>query len=417
MAATTTGSKLETRLVLLIGMVFIVAFGVVLSEVAQNDSERGKTVAVNIPAPAAKVVPPGPDCPVMDDPSPPIARVNNTTAREPAVAPLPAVAPPAPSETVAVRLIPPSSDDLRIAMPAPADARVAVADPRVADARRDLAAGAASRPASPDVPVTLVAAAAPGVKYVVQPKDSFIKIAKKFYGENKAMEYKKIQEANKALLGNKNILTAGMELVIPDLPGSPARAVAGSAVAAGTPSRTAPAAPAAPVAAPTAGSPAGTVAVAMGPSTPARATPATMPSGGSAVARVPVMTVDEMRRAFGADTGPSAPPAGGAVIASAGRTAVATGTPAGRSVGSAGSTPAGTPVSTASMGAGASAGAAATPRAKTYVVKPGDSLAKIARLYLRDDSAAAVQKLYQANKDKMSSPNSLVVGRAITIPS
>jgi nucleoid-associated protein YgaU len=53
---------------------------------------------------------------------------------------------------------------------------------------------------------------------------------------------------------------------------------------------------------------------------------------------------------------------------------------------------------------------------KTYVVRPGDSLAKIARLTMRDDSPAAIQKIMSANKDRISNPRTLQVGLKLEIP-
>jgi len=54
---------------------------------------------------------------------------------------------------------------------------------------------------------------------------------------------------------------------------------------------------------------------------------------------------------------------------------------------------------------------------RVYVVRRGDSLSKIARTMLKDDSPAAVQKIYNANKDKLKSPDHLPVGVELRIPS
>jgi nucleoid-associated protein YgaU len=60
----------------------------------------------------------------------------------------------------------------------------------------------------------------------------------------------------------------------------------------------------------------------------------------------------------------------------------------------------------------------ATPEVagRTYVVRPGDSLAKIARLTMRDDSPAAIQKIMSVNKDRISNPRTLQVGLKLEIP-
>jgi nucleoid-associated protein YgaU len=51
-----------------------------------------------------------------------------------------------------------------------------------------------------------------------------------------------------------------------------------------------------------------------------------------------------------------------------------------------------------------------------YVIRKGDSLAKIAREKLHDDSLSAVRKLYAANKDKLRDPDDLPVGMKLVIP-
>jgi nucleoid-associated protein YgaU len=53
---------------------------------------------------------------------------------------------------------------------------------------------------------------------------------------------------------------------------------------------------------------------------------------------------------------------------------------------------------------------------KYYTTRPGDSLAKIAEEVMGDDSRAAVQKLYTANKSKIRDPNKLTVGMKLEIP-
>jgi nucleoid-associated protein YgaU len=54
---------------------------------------------------------------------------------------------------------------------------------------------------------------------------------------------------------------------------------------------------------------------------------------------------------------------------------------------------------------------------RTHVVQPGDNLAKIARQYFNSNSKSAVERIFNANRDKLSSPDFLPVGRELTIPS
>lgn len=64
--------------------------------------------------------------------------------------------------------------------------------------------------------------------------------------------------------------------------------------------------------------------------------------------------------------------------------------------------------------------AAPTPRKagakRVYVVRAGDNLTRIARREMNDGSDRAVQRLYQANRDKLSSPDMLAVGVELKIP-
>ena len=67
-------------------------------------------------------------------------------------------------------------------------------------------------------------------------------------------------------------------------------------------------------------------------------------------------------------------------------------------------------------GGGASAGggtATATAR-KTYTVKAGDTLSKIAKQQLGD--ANAYMKIFEANRDQISDPDLIKPGQILTIP-
>ncbi len=55
-------------------------------------------------------------------------------------------------------------------------------------------------------------------------------------------------------------------------------------------------------------------------------------------------------------------------------------------------------------------------RVRYYVVQRGDNLTKIARKTLNDTSRAAVMKIYNANRDKLTSPDNVPVGVKLVIP-
>ena len=63
----------------------------------------------------------------------------------------------------------------------------------------------------------------------------------------------------------------------------------------------------------------------------------------------------------------------------------------------------------------AKAGAeAAVPSMKTYTVKAGDTLSKIARDYLGD--ANEYMRIFNANKDQLSDPDKIKPGQVLKIP-
>lgn len=53
---------------------------------------------------------------------------------------------------------------------------------------------------------------------------------------------------------------------------------------------------------------------------------------------------------------------------------------------------------------------------RVYLVRHGDNLTKIARSLLNDDSPAAVRRIFDANRDKLDSPDCLPVGVRLQIP-
>ena len=69
----------------------------------------------------------------------------------------------------------------------------------------------------------------------------------------------------------------------------------------------------------------------------------------------------------------------------------------------------------AAGGAGASSGASTTATAtKTYTVKAGDTLSKIAKEYLGDSNA--YMKIFEANRDQLKNPDLIKPGQVLKIP-
>lgn len=64
-------------------------------------------------------------------------------------------------------------------------------------------------------------------------------------------------------------------------------------------------------------------------------------------------------------------------------------------------------------GGGASA-APASQAAKTYTVKSGDTLSKIAKEHLGD--ANAYMKIFEANRDQLSNPDQIKPGQVLKLP-
>jgi LysM repeat protein len=59
-------------------------------------------------------------------------------------------------------------------------------------------------------------------------------------------------------------------------------------------------------------------------------------------------------------------------------------------------------------------GAPASNAGRTYTVKPGDTLSKIARSTLGD--AQAYTKIFDANRDQLSDPNTIKPGQVLRLP-
>ena len=58
--------------------------------------------------------------------------------------------------------------------------------------------------------------------------------------------------------------------------------------------------------------------------------------------------------------------------------------------------------------------AAATPAAKTYTVKAGDTLSEIAKAHL--GSAGAYMKIFELNKDQLTDPDKIKPGQVLRLP-
>jgi LysM repeat protein len=62
----------------------------------------------------------------------------------------------------------------------------------------------------------------------------------------------------------------------------------------------------------------------------------------------------------------------------------------------------------------AAAAAAAAPAPKSYTVQPGDTLSKISKQFYGE--AGRYMKIFEANKDKLQSPDLIKVGQVLVIP-
>ncbi len=210
----------ETRIGLLVGLGFIIMFGLVLTELTGSGRPEppptsladGEQLAL-APAPAEEI------SPVVVD-----------RAGEP-----PRLGPPLyPSPSMTLTASDDSADDQ------PAGSRRVVA---VVPVGHDGQADEAPVAVTPAAQIASAFDAATGQRaipprtYVVKPNDSLIRIAAKVYGPAHRREYMRIYEANRDKLADPSIVVVGQELVIPPLaaavtgplPNSLARPVAGAA--------------------------------------------------------------------------------------------------------------------------------------------------------------------------------------------
>jgi nucleoid-associated protein YgaU len=69
---------------------------------------------------------------------------------------------------------------------------------------------------------------------------------------------------------------------------------------------------------------------------------------------------------------------------------------------------------TVAPGQGGPAGGSSAPASRTYTVKPGDTLSKISQQFY--GSASQYQRIFEANRDKLSDPDKIKPGQALKIP-
>jgi nucleoid-associated protein YgaU len=245
--------------------------------------------------------------------------------------------------------------------------------------------------------------AAPKQMYKVLEHDTLYTIAGKVYGHGNEPNYKLILEANRSTLPSESKLQVGQELVIPPLPG-------GTAVVDGRglhdylqnlPRSSAPTAGSTPSRTTSAGSASG--ASATGSSLPSLSGIGSTTTGapaGSTQSLTPVIgrsgiSSGALTRLADNSSSTSAPRSGGLVRMDSAAPITRTSTPDPRT--------AATPPARAATG-------------KAYTVKPHDCLAAIARAQMGDGSEATVNKLFAANRDKLSSPEKLSPGTVLVIP-
>lgn len=291
----------HTRIAMLVGLLFIVLFGIILTELTGAAPEGVEPVAV----PRSGVVHVVP------------------VVREPAGGPAPTVA------AVAASACPPErAPEVPGRNSADAPRLVEVSFPQSPGPRVGAPAAVIEVSSSPAEPAEATPTAParsqnrPPVRtYTVQKGDSLYRIAERFYGDG--TQYKRLVEANADRISDPGHITAGIELVIPGLAPAGRRAPAAPAVTERTAS--------------------------------------------------PSYVEAEIDRE---------------ALAGALRR----------------------------LGRGHSRRAARPAAGRVYVVRRGDTLTKIARQLMRDGSPEAVEKLYEANKDQLPSPDVLPAGAKLVIP-
>lgn len=279
----------ETRIGLLVGLGFIVAFGVVLGELTDKSPRAGQSTPLVMREVREEIFPL-----ILE----PLSEVKLTSA------------PPAPVAHGVAEVSPTQILRQPIA--------VAHAPEPLSTSPVAMLAAQVKRDPSP-------AAVHPEVQiYTVQPNDSLRKIARKLYGADHEEKYRVIFNANRNILDDESLVQIGQKLLIPPLAdrtdhNAPNRLAAGES----------------------------------------HQNPAETPQHRQ-------MDLEQLREYF------SAPGTKAIRRSHAGR---------------------------------------------LYVVREGDNLSMIASDTLGDDSPQAVRKLYNANQDKLNSPDLLSVGMELRIPS
>ena len=289
----------ETRIGLLVGLMFIIAFGLILAELtgdafdspSSNNGEQDNYLW----DPVAQVAP---------------ARVNP----EPIELPSERLSRP-PQQTV---------ETLAAAEQAPSDE----GDETLATAELELPAGigeplaphAAVKPPQSLEPIAAAikdSRGPPKRYYTVRTNDTLIKIARKVYGRGGGRYYKRIYRANTNILEDESVVYAGQNLLIPPLRG---RSGKSNGVRSASP------------------------------------------------ARYEQMDLTQLREHFSAHSADSAIKSPQAL------------------------------------------------RQVVYIVREGDTLTSIASRTLNDGGRSGVAKMFQANRDKLQSPDELLVGMTLRIP-
>lgn len=279
----------ETRIGLLVGLGFIVMFGVVLGELtgtSRPERESGTMVRQRVEQDWSPIV--------EDAPVGAIDRVQVAAAPDEA-----ASEPPGAGEGAVVQ-------STLIALDESAPGAVVAVEMH----RR---------------PPMVVRPAAPRT-YTVQPDDSLRKIARKVYGTGREGLYRKIFQANRNILDDESMVLVGQDLVIPALPSQDA--------------------------------PSQLPAVRQAAQSPRTA------SASDPRPQYRKMDLRELRSHFASGSSPRPRTSG-----------------------------------------------------RIYVVREGDNLSRIAREMLNDGSRNAVKRIYDANRDRLSSPDLLPLGTKLRIPS
>lgn len=207
----------ESKLGLLVGLAFIVMFGVILSDRASSPAQGHAALPVG-ESDGLRALTRGADQGAAPAPADP------------------ALAVPAAGAAMATEQVAPPEEQV----PAPANLAIDVPPPKVEDAGM-LAFGPArsaseSPPVAPpivreEVPVKSPPVVAPPTMpppepakpvHVVRAGESLTIIARQYYGAGGEKEWRRIYEANKKTIRNANRLCAGQRLVIPPGPTAPA---------------------------------------------------------------------------------------------------------------------------------------------------------------------------------------------------